>query len=152
MAGKTASIRRPKRITAKQRVARKKNIAIARMHKKRGAKKFTKKKVLSPSAYKGQQTKRKKAAKKKQRRTAGEAFKGAYEQVQRSTGGRVRKDYARRIGHTAAMKVDMIGGKAIARKYARGVARKKFKMDRKGAKQFSRGYINSIMNDLNRGA
>jgi len=46
----------------------------------------------------------------------------------------------------------MIGGKAIARKYARGVARKKFKMDRKGAKQFSRGYINSIINDLNRGA
>ena len=109
-----------KRITAKQKTARRKNIAIARKYRHSSA--------------------------------AGKAFKGAYKQVQRSTGGRIRKDYARRVGHTAAMKADMIGGKAIARKYARGVARKKLKMDAKGAKQFSRGYINSILNDLKRGA
>jgi len=51
MAGKTAKIR-VKRITAKQRVARKKNIAIARRHKKKAAKA----KSLGKGRYKDKDT------------------------------------------------------------------------------------------------
>jgi len=173
MAGKTASIRRPKRITAKQRVARKKNIAVARMHKKRGAKKTIpvkrKKKIVSkltgkkPSGGGGFGRIKRTAVSKGM--GGGKAVKKAaakkYKKIVKANKGQgMSKDFAIRKAHKAAIKKarQLKGAKGqrglmvaikMAEVHAKGVARKRFKMDRSGARNFASGYLNSIMRDLN---
>jgi hypothetical protein len=70
------------------------------------------------------------------------AFKEAYQRV-RGYGG--SKDAARRIGQTAATRAAPKIGAKKASTYARGVARKKFKISSKsGQKSFASGYTKEM--------
>jgi hypothetical protein len=109
---------RPARITAKQRVARRKNIAIARSHRKKARKK------------------------------AGSAFKKEYKKSQSYK--YTTKSFSVRRGHTASVKASKSAGAKLALKFASGYARRKG-YDKKGARQFAKGYVRSILNDIKRG-
>jgi hypothetical protein len=143
-----------KRITAKQKAARVKNIAIARSHRKRSSRAgVAKTKVDSKGRVNRTYTKKHVAkVKSAMKKVAGQAFKKKYETLRKINKGMgLNKEWARREGHAAAIKASKTAGKSIARKYAMGIARRKYKMTKSGAKQFSAGYVNSILRDLSRG-
>jgi len=109
---------RAKRITPKQKAARRKNIAIARSYRKKARKK------------------------------SGSAFKKAYKKSQSHK--YMTKSVSIRKGHTAAMKASKSAGTKLALKFASGLSKRKG-YDTKGSRQFAKGYVRSILNDIKRG-
>lgn len=114
-----------KRITARQKAARRKNIEIARRHIRRrgGGKK--------PSAS----SRAKKAFAKEYKRQKSDRF--------------ISKAYARNQAFKAAMKASKQAGRRMARRYAMGVAKSQFKIrSKKGRRDFAGGFVNALIREM----
>ena len=132
-----------KPITSRQRVARRKNIAIARQHKKKIAKAPKK---TATDARKASASVVKKVSKAAKRQSdARSAFAGKYKGIVKSHRGiQIDKSYAIREGHIAAIRASRSGGVKMAKKYAIKTGMK-MGMTRKESLNFSGGYVRSLV-------